>query len=173
MTLIKCPECENMISDKSKQCVHCGYPVEIEDDSNKVCIIDGVARNLQPFLEQIIANPNMTTQERKTMQMHIYGVCQTISIFGADELIDIMKESREVPQIYVDTKKSEMFNACKTKHSIGKSIQLSNKILKCPKCGSTSVTTGTRGFSIITGFLGSGTVMNMCGNCGHKWKPHK
>lgn len=48
-----------------------------------------------------------------------------------------------------------------------------NNLLKCPKCGSTSVTTGTRGFSIITGFLGSGTVMNMCGNCGHKWKPHK
>lgn len=44
-------------------------------------------------------------------------------------------------------------------------------ILTCPKCGSTAVTTGQRGFSIITGFLGSSQTMNRCGNCGYKWKP--
>lgn len=43
--------------------------------------------------------------------------------------------------------------------------------LKCPKCGSTAVSTGARGFSIVTGFLGSGQTVNRCGNCGHKWKP--
>lgn len=43
--------------------------------------------------------------------------------------------------------------------------------LKCPKCGSTAVSTGARGFSLFTGFLGSGQTMNRCGNCGHKWKP--
>lgn len=26
--LIKCPECGKEISDKSKQCIHCGYPLE-------------------------------------------------------------------------------------------------------------------------------------------------
>lgn len=25
--LIKCPECEKEISDKSKMCIHCGYPI--------------------------------------------------------------------------------------------------------------------------------------------------
>lgn len=47
----------------------------------------------------------------------------------------------------------------------------SKDTLKCPKCGSTAVSTGARGFSIVTGFLGSGQTMNRCGNCGHKWKP--
>ena len=28
MALIKCPECGREISDKSKQCIHCGYPIE-------------------------------------------------------------------------------------------------------------------------------------------------
>jgi len=43
--------------------------------------------------------------------------------------------------------------------------------LKCPKCGSTAVSTGAKGFSIVTGFIGSGQTVNRCGNCGHKWRP--
>lgn len=27
MSLIKCPECEKEISDKSDKCIHCGYPI--------------------------------------------------------------------------------------------------------------------------------------------------
>ena len=46
-----------------------------------------------------------------------------------------------------------------------------NNIPKCPKCGSTAVSTGARGFSIVTGFIGSGQTVNRCGNCGHKWRP--
>lgn len=42
---------------------------------------------------------------------------------------------------------------------------------KCPKCGSKSITAGQRGFSIITGFIGSGATVNRCANCGYKWKP--
>ena len=54
--------------------------------------------------------------------------------------------------------------------SIKKNNQKSN-VLKCPKCGSTAITTGQRGFSLISGFWGSGKTMNRCGNCGYKWKP--
>lgn len=42
---------------------------------------------------------------------------------------------------------------------------------KCPRCGSTAITAGQRGYSIWTGFLGSDKTVNRCGNCGHKWKP--
>lgn len=42
---------------------------------------------------------------------------------------------------------------------------------KCPKCGSTAITAGQRGFSMITGFWGSNKTMNRCANCGYKWKP--
>lgn len=42
---------------------------------------------------------------------------------------------------------------------------------RCPKCGSTSITAGQRGYSLLTGFFGSGNTVNRCANCGYKWKP--
>ena len=41
----------------------------------------------------------------------------------------------------------------------------------CPRCGSTNITAGQRGYSLLTGFVGSGSTVNRCANCGHKWKP--
>lgn len=41
----------------------------------------------------------------------------------------------------------------------------------CPKCGSTNITEGTKGFSLVTGFIGSGKFRYVCKNCGNKWKP--
>lgn len=46
----------------------------------------------------------------------------------------------------------------------------SNKA-SCPKCGCTDIGVANRGFSIVTGFIGSGKSMNVCKKCGHKWKP--
>ena len=44
-------------------------------------------------------------------------------------------------------------------------------IIKCPRCGSTSITTGQRGYKITTGFLGSSKTVNRCANCGYSWEP--
>lgn len=43
----------------------------------------------------------------------------------------------------------------------------------CPRCGSTQITTGQRGYSFLTGFLGSNKTVNRCANCGYSWKPGK
>lgn len=43
--------------------------------------------------------------------------------------------------------------------------------VNCPKCGSTNITEGTKGFSIMTGFIGSSNFRYVCKNCGNKWKP--
>lgn len=43
--------------------------------------------------------------------------------------------------------------------------------LTCPKCGSTNITEGTRGFTFTTGFIGSGKFRYVCKDCGNKWKP--
>ena len=47
----------------------------------------------------------------------------------------------------------------------------SNNTIKCPKCHSTAITTGARGYKLLTGFLGSNQTVNRCGSCGHTWKP--
>lgn len=41
----------------------------------------------------------------------------------------------------------------------------------CPKCGSTAITAGQKGYSLLTGFLGSNKTVNRCANCGHTWQP--
>ena len=48
-----------------------------------------------------------------------------------------------------------------------------NNIPRCPKCGSTAIDAVNRGFSLLSGFWGSGKTMNYCRYCGHKWKPKK
>ena len=30
MAMIKCPECENMVSDKAANCIHCGTPLQVK-----------------------------------------------------------------------------------------------------------------------------------------------
>ncbi len=43
--------------------------------------------------------------------------------------------------------------------------------IRCPRCGSTQITTGQRGYSLFSGFLGSNKTVNRCANCGYSWKP--
>lgn len=68
----------------------------------------------------------------------------------------------------IEYKKIVQYNKCITNNS-----STQTNIPKCPKCGSTAITAGQRGYSIVTGFLGSGQTVNRCANCGHKWKPKK
>lgn len=51
------------------------------------------------------------------------------------------------------------------------SLTPSESKLTCPKCGSSNITEGTKGYSLITGFIGSGNFRHVCKNCGNKWKP--
>lgn len=44
---------------------------------------------------------------------------------------------------------------------------------KCPNCGSTAIQPVQRGYSLLSGFIGSGKTLNYCINCGHKWDPKK
>ena len=46
-------------------------------------------------------------------------------------------------------------------------------IPKCPKCGSTAVTSSARGVNIVWGFIGASKTVNRCAICGHMWKPKK
>ena len=43
--------------------------------------------------------------------------------------------------------------------------------IHCPKCGSTQVHADQRGWSIATGFIGSGKVVLTCLKCGYRFRP--
>lgn len=46
-----------------------------------------------------------------------------------------------------------------------------NEPVSCPKCGSTSIATVNRGYSLMWGIYGSGSPRNVCQRCGYRFKP--
>ena len=73
-------------------------------------------------------------------------------------------------QVIILEKHTTLDNRSEEVQHRGASSSIFN-ILRCPKCHSTSVTTGARGYKLLTGFLGSNQTVNRCGSCGHTWKP--
>ena len=73
-------------------------------------------------------------------------------------------------EIQLDTESVSKNTALENK-PITKAVVKDKNVIACPKCGSTAIVTTNRGFSIITGFIGSGSPRNVCQNCGFKWKP--
>lgn len=72
--------------------------------------------------------------------------------------------------------------------SLKRAINNTTPTLKCPKCGSTSISTQKQGFGVgkaaagvavagpagaLAGGINANKVYNVCQNCGHKWEPGK
>lgn len=47
------------------------------------------------------------------------------------------------------------------------------EMVHCPKCNSTQITAGARGWKLTTGFIGSNKTVNRCAACGYSWTPGK
>ena len=45
-----------------------------------------------------------------------------------------------------------------------------SNVVRCPRCGSTSVTTEEQGYGLF-GWIGASQKKNLCQKCGHKWWP--
>ena len=52
-----------------------------------------------------------------------------------------------------------------------KRLQRAKEQPRCPKCSSTSITTGARGVNWTFGLIGASKTVNRCANCGYTWKP--
>lgn len=145
MALIKCPECNNEISDKSNQCIHCGYPLQIA--KNTECSINGKVHDLSFILNN----------EDKIKSIKIFRDLTGCGLKDAKLTIDTIIEKQEIPKsLHIKIEPKPETN-----------------IPKCPKCQSTSIGVANRGYSLVWGFIGSGKSMNVCKSCGHKWKPGK
>ena len=169
MALIKCPECRKEISDKSKLCIHCGFPLETID-INKKCIISEKEYDLSSTIEFV---DNGKYKDAFLKLKDATG----LSIKNCLNIIDLIKNNPgTVPEIYQINSytEEEEINAYKLLLSMKNNIQPKSKDqIVCPKCKSTAITTINRGYSLLTRFLGSGSPRNVCQNCGYKWNPAK
>lgn len=178
MALIKCPECGGEISDKAAACIHCGFPLaevktdkSLPDDTLKKIVVTNPER--LGILYQAIVN--LVKNVKGISENEAKGMVENgnpITIDHLDfitaqalyeKLQDAMKKVSDISDIeikLVDT--DEIVILPDRKKPL---------VPCCPKCGSASIATVNRGFSIVWGFLGSGTPMNVCQACGHKFKP--
>ena len=300
MALINCPECGKEISDKAKNCIHCGYPMELLTQENNLVNIENPVkpnisiskllsdlsvviksfieendrikkkRDAKDYSEQYIdyeravcSDKNFIClqrclKENKTPEIHKEAISFWLkrlfaselytnfsevkttlenidfSILDVDTLTYISTRLREKVQgiegvfntahilyaypiyqvlfygssdinnkllLYLNQRQPALGNENKFDGMLAVlpkiNITPSQKVLSlyrnfstftsnttanlapnkaqsivcCPKCGSTSIATINRGFSLVWGVLGSGSARNVCQACGYKFIP--
>lgn len=152
MALIKCPECGKEVSDKALTCIHCGCPL-VEKNH---CIINGVDVDcsflFDPKYEDIEIK-ELIMMEKTNLDAGI-----------ADKIVEEWSKKGEIPPVFngkISTYEEDSRQA----------MERINNQLHCPKCGSTSITTGARGVNWFWGFIGANKTVNRCGKCGYTWEP--
>ena len=187
MALIKCPEGGKEISDKADHCVNCGCPLQKRPNVDKNQML--YKGNLYDMTDAIIF---FKTFDFKTWEMEhsnysklykIVSKCLNLNGGGeVNELIRYIEQYKQVPNFdfipsgdinkYLTPEHPE-YEKIKFGSSFNYLKPLNSSKPRCPKCGSTSIGVTNRGYSILFGLLGSGTPMNVCMSCGHRWKPKK
>ena len=149
MALIKCPECGKDVSDKASACIHCGCPIEKQEVASYTITFKGYKSKW----DSLYANELRKTLESKfrisqdeAMKIAFssnYVVASRISEDNAKWIASLFEPNKGVTSI---EKTNESINEeLNTKYN-----KLSGKILVCPRCDSQNVTTGARGYNIVT-----------------------
>ena len=162
MALITCPECGKQISDKAKASIHCGYPLSELTASVPIYSV---------YLKDI-TKKNRILAIKLLREVNQCDLPTAMSIVDSD--VPIVKEmiSKEEASAVAQVFKQESINACiEETAKLRASIPVHDTTVRCPKCGSTSIATINRGFSLLTGFVGSGNAVNVCQKCGYKFEP--
>ncbi len=157
MALIKCPECGKQVSDKAPTCINCGCPLNFQ--SKKII---RYGKPTKSFKTEILFKeifPNLGWEALYAGQEYIVidGITEN---FAKDVLL---KFSGTDLKLDIEDSCEEVQYASYRDHDI----------ISCPRCGSTKYHAGARGYSIVTGFIGSGKTMLTCLKCNHRWNPGK
>lgn len=91
-------------------------------------------------------------------------------ISDSTDFYDAMIKLHDDDIIEYELKMSQFRSQVQAKEAEEERKKIEDSKPRCPKCGSTSIATVNKGYSLLTGFLGSGKPMNVCQSCGHKWK---
>lgn len=156
MALIKCPECGKEISNKSNQCIHCGYPI-----NSNIIIINGSSYDASIIYQAIDDYKHQLIDENKVYQIVTTEILKyNLSYKDTNILSDQIIENGKIPQYYNGLTRQE-------------EVLLPNTP-KCPTCGSTNI-------KKISGISKAGSVAMFgllsrkvhkqwhCNNCGSEW----
>ena len=117
---------------------------------NTKCIINGKEHDLSFILD--------TNSENKIKIISTFMKITNCGLADAKKVVEDILKTNEIPKtLFLQQSKQQ---------------SSSEPALTCPKCGSTNIQATNRGFSLLTGFVGSGSPRNVCQKCGFKWKPN-
>lgn len=148
-------------------------PTERELKRNKTEVIVSMALGVLLFVLGVIAAPltevigvvfilcgfgSKTTYERKKKDIELAN-----SDFAAYRaLVEKRKVQAE------ETRKRQAAAAAARE---AEKRRKASEPVRCPKCGSTSIATIARGYSLVWGIYGNGSPRNVCQKCGYRYKP--
>lgn len=174
MALINCPECNKQISDKAYACPHCGYPISIKnsnDDKYDVTFISFSQNNdykikTIKYLRELL---NLSLSDAVNIGNN--APCVILKNISFDKMKKVEKTFSELDcKIEISQSQNNIEKSNSDNDKVNDYYENEN-ILRCPRCGSTNVAIGQRGYSLVTGFWGSNKTVNRCGKCGYSWKP--
>lgn len=137
MALIICPECGKEISDKSSNCIHCGFPIQSSTIPSSI-------------------NESILKQAIEKGEVQSIKYIRSATGCGVDRAKEILRTYMSNNDLH--------FKPVTIQHNLSLGIA-------CPKCGSSSITTGARGINGFWGFIGASKTVNRCASCGYTWKP--
>ena len=193
MALIKCPECNKEISDKSKICIHCGYPISEQENKPDGCIkVDGELCNISKLkkMYEKYSKSDRKDIRRKYNEIYInyYKAGKKIELSSRDPWTNLGQWVGNKFNWY--QKNDKYYLTCKLivecinhnfeyfefntadYQAVAPTPQPSvpTNQVRCPKCGSTSIATEEAGYGLF-GWIGASQKKNLCQKCGYKWWP--
>lgn len=183
MALIKCPECGSQVSDKAPACIHCGCPLQ-EPKPQEIIWNGRDISEIENYFNQL------DSEQKKAF----IRLCEYFED-DAKPLADPTRKNIPYPtpqetykvfnKFFKDYGRKNNIN----RHESGKFIleylrsknyaspapvpvqpTVNSNVVRCPRCGSTSVTTEEQGYGLF-GWIGASQKKNLCQKCGHKWWP--
>lgn len=179
--LIKCPECGGNVSDKAPACIHCGFPLSNIHEEN-TCLVDGQEHDMTEFIDSYMKLTDFEKKELYENTLKHYNGRREIASSNVTQTLRKINEHFNWWNDYKGNDRSylaDKFTLDYIDHNFQyfefntADIPDPSKTVRCPKCGSTSVTTEESGYSLLTGFWGSSKKHNLCQKCGYRWKPGK
>lgn len=185
MALVKCPECGREISNKAVSCPGCGYPVEkiLEARIELEVIADEICEKYLSGEER--TNAQWVSARRELQKRTGLGFKAAMDLLSIRRLGKSRKEVRTAHKQELKELNREA-NAKIINSLQGLSNVLSkDKTVRCPKCGSTSISYTNKKLSLgraiagdtvagpagaVLGGLSSKKGYAVCLKCGKQWK---
>lgn len=192
MALINCPECNKEISDKSVNCINCGYPLQMNQKSsvsdercNPEFVVSkysiGKPKQKSPTISLMVESlfgtlpiePTKVTliDEKYNTLLEIVPFEYKHSMTQSKYHIIVFDRSEVEDQILETCKYVISCNCENNSHNIEHIIHSACKeslIPECPKCGSSHIQAVPRKWSFMTGIL-TNKVDRVCLSCGNKF----